>query len=113
MIIFCHFNFNLDLPLLEEFEDLKMDYQDKIKQMENTVNRLKMQLKSAQAELEQTRTALKTMEGSDGHGNYGLNFPEITHICLFNMGIFVSIDPSTDDVVTFQIFCVIKKQYCR
>ncbi|NXU29088.1 CD158 protein, partial [Thalassarche chlororhynchos] len=51
----------------EGFEDLKRDYQDKIKEMENTANRLKMQLKSAQAELEQTRTALKTMEGSDGH----------------------------------------------
>ncbi|XP_035752854.1 coiled-coil domain-containing protein 158 [Egretta garzetta] len=49
------------------FEDLKRDYQDKIEEMENTANRLKMQLKSAQAELEQTRTALKTMGGSDGH----------------------------------------------
>ncbi|KAM9263803.1 LOW QUALITY PROTEIN: coiled-coil domain-containing protein 158 [Cariama cristata] len=46
--------------------DLKRDYQDKIEEMENSANRLKMQLKSAQAELEQTRTALKTMEGSDG-----------------------------------------------
>ncbi|NWY54461.1 CD158 protein, partial [Chionis minor] len=53
--------------LAEGFEDLKRDYQDKIEEMENTANRLKMQLKSAQAELEQTRTALKTMEGSDGH----------------------------------------------
>ncbi|KAM9026028.1 LOW QUALITY PROTEIN: coiled-coil domain-containing protein 158 [Ara ararauna] len=51
----------------EGFEDLKRGYQDKIKEMENTANRLKMQLKSAQAELEQTRTALKTMEGSDGN----------------------------------------------
>ncbi|XP_009894269.2 coiled-coil domain-containing protein 158 [Dryobates pubescens] len=49
------------------FEDLKRNYQDKIKEMENTANRLKMQLKSAQAELEHTRTALKTMEGSDGN----------------------------------------------
>ncbi|KAM6206758.1 LOW QUALITY PROTEIN: coiled-coil domain-containing protein 158 [Sarcoramphus papa] len=49
------------------FEDLKRDYQNKIEEMENTANRLKMQLKSAQAELEQTRTALKTMEGSDGN----------------------------------------------
>ncbi|KAM7113303.1 coiled-coil domain-containing protein 158 [Ciconia maguari] len=53
--------------LAEGFEALKRDYQDKIKEMEDTANRLKMQLKSAQAELEQTRTALKTMEGSDGH----------------------------------------------
>ncbi|KAM4674526.1 LOW QUALITY PROTEIN: coiled-coil domain-containing protein 158 [Amazona ochrocephala] len=53
--------------LAEGFEDLKRDYQDKIREMENTANRLKMQLKSAQAELEQTRTALKAMEGSDGN----------------------------------------------
>uniref|UniRef100_A0A663MN37 Coiled-coil domain containing 158 n=1 Tax=Athene cunicularia TaxID=194338 RepID=A0A663MN37_ATHCN len=53
--------------LAEGFEDLKRDYQDKVKEMENTANRLKMQLKSAQAELEQTRTALKNMEGSDGN----------------------------------------------
>ncbi|KAM6136364.1 coiled-coil domain-containing protein 158 [Phoenicopterus ruber ruber] len=53
--------------LAERSEDLKRDYQDKIKEMENTANRLKTQLKSAQAELEQTRTALKNMEGSDGH----------------------------------------------
>ncbi|KAF1500756.1 hypothetical protein FQV19_0005085, partial [Eudyptula minor] len=57
-----------ELAGLEEgFEDLKKDYQDRIKEMENSANRLKMQLKSAQAELERTRTALKTMEGSDGH----------------------------------------------
>ncbi|NXE22742.1 CD158 protein, partial [Ardeotis kori] len=49
------------------YEDLKRDYQDKIEEMENTANRLKMQLKSTQAELEWTRAALKTMEGSDGH----------------------------------------------
>ncbi|NXN64698.1 CD158 protein, partial [Himantopus himantopus] len=53
--------------LAEGFEVLKRDYQDKIEEMENTANRLQMQLKSAQIELEQTRTALKTMEGSDGH----------------------------------------------
>ncbi|NXG87737.1 CD158 protein, partial [Stercorarius parasiticus] len=53
--------------LAEGLEDLKRDYQDKIEEMENAANRLKMQLKSAQAELEQTRTALKIMEGSDGH----------------------------------------------
>ncbi|XP_053922154.1 LOW QUALITY PROTEIN: coiled-coil domain-containing protein 158 [Cuculus canorus] len=49
------------------FEHLKRDYQDKTKEMENTANRLKKQLKSAQGELEQTRAALKTMEGSHGH----------------------------------------------
>ncbi|NXV14232.1 CD158 protein, partial [Cepphus grylle] len=53
--------------LAEGLEDLKRDYQDKIGEMENAAHRLKMQLKSAQAELEQTRTALKIMEGSDGH----------------------------------------------
>lgn len=35
--------------------------------METTTNKLKMQLKSAQSELEQTRNTLKSMEGSDGH----------------------------------------------
>ncbi|XP_010284223.1 PREDICTED: coiled-coil domain-containing protein 158, partial [Phaethon lepturus] len=53
--------------LAEGFEDLKRDYQDKIEEMENTAHRLRMRLKTAQAELEQTRTALKTMEGSDGN----------------------------------------------
>ncbi|NXG70877.1 CD158 protein, partial [Baryphthengus martii] len=53
--------------LAEGFEDLKREYQDKIREMESTANRLKMRLKSAQAELEQTRTALKTVEGSDGN----------------------------------------------
>ncbi|XP_027655531.2 coiled-coil domain-containing protein 158 isoform X2 [Falco biarmicus] len=53
--------------LAEGFEDLKEYYQDKMEAMESTANRLKMQLKSAQAELEQTRTALRTMEES--HGN--------------------------------------------
>ncbi|XP_054248187.1 coiled-coil domain-containing protein 158 [Indicator indicator] len=53
--------------LAEGYGDLKRNYQDKIKELENTANRLKVQLKSAQAELEQTRTALKTMEGSDGN----------------------------------------------
>ncbi|KAM9381575.1 coiled-coil domain-containing protein 158 [Phaethornis superciliosus] len=53
--------------LAEAFEDVKRDYLDKIKEVENNANRLKMKLKSAQAELEQTRTALKTAEESDGH----------------------------------------------
>ncbi|XP_010177295.1 PREDICTED: coiled-coil domain-containing protein 158 [Mesitornis unicolor] len=52
--------------LAEGFQDLKRNYQKKIKEMEKTANRWKMLLKSAQAELEQTRTALKTMEGTDG-----------------------------------------------
>ncbi|XP_035397556.1 coiled-coil domain-containing protein 158 [Cygnus atratus] len=53
--------------LAEGFEDLKRDCQDKVKEMENNANRLKMQLRSSQAQLEQTRKALKTVEGSDGH----------------------------------------------
>ncbi|XP_071600390.1 coiled-coil domain-containing protein 158 [Heliangelus exortis] len=52
--------------LAEAFEDMKRDYLDRIREVENNANRLKMKLKSAQAELEQTRTALKTVEGSDG-----------------------------------------------
>lgn len=50
-----------------------------------------MQLKSAQAELKQARTALQTMERSDGSDNYGLSFPKITHVCVTNKRIFVSI----------------------
>lgn len=72
---------------------MKRDYQDKVEEMEKTANRLKTQLKSAQLELEQTRNVLKTMEGSGGHGNYGLNVPKMTHMSLFNKKIFVSIDP--------------------
>ncbi|XP_009077962.1 PREDICTED: coiled-coil domain-containing protein 158, partial [Acanthisitta chloris] len=53
--------------LAEAFEDLKRDYQGEIKEMENTANGLQMHLKSAQAELKQARTALKSMEGSDGN----------------------------------------------
>ncbi|XP_019354293.1 coiled-coil domain-containing protein 158 isoform X6 [Alligator mississippiensis] len=53
--------------LTEEYENLKRSYQDKSEEMETTTNKLKMQLKSAHAELEQTRATLKTMEGSDGH----------------------------------------------
>lgn len=70
---------------------MKRNYQSEIEEMENTANRLKMQLKSAQIELKQTRAALKTMEGFDGNGNYGLNFPKISHIRLINQIIFVSI----------------------
>lgn len=92
---------------------MKRDYQGKIEEMKSTANQLKMQLKSAQAELEQTRTALKTVEGSDGNGNYGLNFPKITHICLFNKRVLLSIDPSIVAIIIFQIFCVINEQYCR
>lgn len=82
MMIFCQYNFNLYFNALEGFEDLKRDCQDKVKEMENNANRLKMQLRSSQAQLEQTRKALKTVEGSDGHGNYGMNIPKIPHICF-------------------------------
>lgn len=67
---------------------MKTDYQDKIEEMENTASRLKMQLKSVQAELEQTRTALKALQGPDGNGNYGVNFPQITPTGLFSKSIF-------------------------
>ncbi|XP_068797310.1 coiled-coil domain-containing protein 158 isoform X1 [Struthio camelus] len=53
--------------LAEEYENLKRNYRDKTEEMENTAKKLKMQLKSAKTELDQTRAALKTMEGSDGH----------------------------------------------
>lgn len=47
---------------------MRNDYHDKNEELETTVSKLKLQLKSAQIELEQTRATLKTMEGSDGHG---------------------------------------------
>ncbi|ETE57814.1 Coiled-coil domain-containing protein, partial [Ophiophagus hannah] len=50
-----------------EAEIIKNDYREKNEDMEAIVSKLKMQLKSAQIELEQTRATLKTMEGSDGH----------------------------------------------
>ncbi|XP_039397536.1 coiled-coil domain-containing protein 158 isoform X3 [Mauremys reevesii] len=53
--------------LAEEYENLKRNYRDKSEEMEGITSKLRMQLKSAQAELEQTRATLKTMEGSDGH----------------------------------------------
>ncbi|XP_027710382.1 coiled-coil domain-containing protein 158 isoform X7 [Vombatus ursinus] len=53
--------------LSEDYEVLKRNYRNKSEEMECTTNKLKMQLKSAQVELEQTRNTLKTMEGSDGH----------------------------------------------
>lgn len=81
--------------------------------MKNTANPLKMQLKSAQAELEQTRTALKTMEGSDGNGNYGLSFCKLRQVCLFNKRVLVIIDPSIGAIIIFQILCAIIKYYYR
>nr|XP_012302418.1 coiled-coil domain-containing protein 158 [Aotus nancymaae] len=53
--------------LSEEYEVLKKNFQNKSEEMEMTTNKLKVQLKSAQSELEQTRNTLKSMEGSDGH----------------------------------------------
>ncbi|KAM3831710.1 coiled-coil domain-containing protein 158 [Vipera latastei] len=53
--------------LAEEAEVIRNDYREKNEDMEAIVSKLKMQLKSAQIELEQTRATLKTMEGSDGH----------------------------------------------
>uniref|UniRef100_A0A8C8RS13 Coiled-coil domain containing 158 n=1 Tax=Pelusios castaneus TaxID=367368 RepID=A0A8C8RS13_9SAUR len=53
--------------LAEEYENFKRNYRDKNEEMEGNTNKLRLQLKSAQSELEQTRSTLKTMEGSDGH----------------------------------------------
>ncbi|KAM8801053.1 coiled-coil domain-containing protein 158 isoform 1-T1 [Rhynchonycteris naso] len=53
--------------LTEDYEVLKRNSRNKSEEMETTTNKLKMQLKSAQSELEQTRNTLKSMEGSDGH----------------------------------------------
>jgi hypothetical protein len=53
---------------IEDYEVLKRNFRNKSEEMETTTNKLKMQLKSAQSELEQTRNTLKSMEGSDCHG---------------------------------------------
>ncbi|XP_029800500.1 coiled-coil domain-containing protein 158 isoform X2 [Suricata suricatta] len=53
--------------LTEDYEVLKRNFRNKTEEMEATTNKLKLQLKSAQSELEQTRNTLKSMEGSDGH----------------------------------------------
>ncbi|XP_038615398.1 coiled-coil domain-containing protein 158 [Tachyglossus aculeatus] len=50
----------------EDYEVLKRNYRNKSQEMERTTQKLKTQLKSAQAELEQTRVTLKSMEGADG-----------------------------------------------
>ncbi|XP_060134357.1 coiled-coil domain-containing protein 158 isoform X4 [Zootoca vivipara] len=55
--------------LADELESMKSSYRDKSEELETTVGKLRVQLKSAQIELEQTRATVKTMEGSDGHGN--------------------------------------------
>ncbi|XP_048338669.1 coiled-coil domain-containing protein 158 isoform X2 [Sphaerodactylus townsendi] len=58
----------LELAALAEQSDVaNNDYRIKTEELETTVTKLKVQLKSAQIELEQTRSTLKTMEGSDGH----------------------------------------------
>ncbi|XP_077157238.1 coiled-coil domain-containing protein 158 isoform X2 [Paroedura picta] len=53
--------------IAEESDIVKNDYRLKSEDLETAVAKLRMQLKSAQIELEQTRATLKTMEGSDGH----------------------------------------------
>lgn len=55
--------------LTEESEALKKSYREKTEEMDMAVSKLNMQLKAAQMELEQTRVTLKSVEGSDGHGN--------------------------------------------
>ncbi|XP_060103450.1 coiled-coil domain-containing protein 158-like [Heteronotia binoei] len=58
----------LELAALEEEVDaVKSDYQLKSEELETSVSKLRIQLKTARMELEQTRGTLRTMEGSDGH----------------------------------------------
>ncbi|KAL2304611.1 hypothetical protein Nmel_006562, partial [Mimus melanotis] len=70
--------------LAEAFEDLRRNYQGEIKEMKTTANRLDMQLKLAQAELKQARTALKTMEGFDGSASQPMETSEPTPKSLQN-----------------------------
>nr|XP_056711764.1 coiled-coil domain-containing protein 158 [Euleptes europaea] len=53
--------------LADQSDAVRNEYRIKSEELEATVSKLKVQLKSAQIELEQTRTTVKTMEGSDGH----------------------------------------------
>ncbi|XP_066430443.1 coiled-coil domain-containing protein 158 isoform X3 [Eleutherodactylus coqui] len=53
--------------LAEDYESLKTEYENQRGDKENTTTRLKMQLKAAIAELEQTKNTLNTVEDCDGH----------------------------------------------
>ncbi|KAM4706663.1 coiled-coil domain-containing protein 158 [Discoglossus pictus] len=53
--------------LAEEYDTLKRNYQNRHGETVSTTSMLKMQLRAAVAELEQTKNTLKTMEGCDGH----------------------------------------------
>ncbi|XP_063775762.1 coiled-coil domain-containing protein 158 isoform X2 [Pseudophryne corroboree] len=53
--------------LAEDYKTLKSNYQNQTGDKEHMATILKMQLKTAIAELEQTKSALKTVEDCDGH----------------------------------------------
>ncbi|MGH0140660.1 UNVERIFIED_CONTAM: hypothetical protein FKN15_023272 [Acipenser sinensis] len=53
--------------LTEQHEALKKSHHSKMKEKENATARLKSQLMTASAELEKTKSTLKTLEGADGH----------------------------------------------
>ncbi|XP_069832302.1 coiled-coil domain-containing protein 158 [Dendropsophus ebraccatus] len=53
--------------LAEDYEALKRQYENQAGDKEDTTTLLKMQLKAAVAELEQTKNTLNTMEDCDGH----------------------------------------------
>ncbi|XP_034775822.2 coiled-coil domain-containing protein 158-like isoform X1 [Acipenser ruthenus] len=53
--------------LTEQHEALKKSHHSKMKEMDNATARLKSQLMTANAELEKTKSTLKTLEGADGH----------------------------------------------
>lgn len=60
--------FTLFVYFTEQHEALKKSHHSKMKEMENATARLKSQLMTANAELEKTKSTLKTLEGADGHG---------------------------------------------
>ncbi|XP_072406184.1 coiled-coil domain-containing protein 158-like isoform X3 [Chiloscyllium punctatum] len=53
--------------LKEEYENLQRTYTCKTEEYDWATNKLKAQLKSAQTDLEQTREAMKVLEGADTH----------------------------------------------
>lgn len=52
----------------EEHKELQRLHSCKNEEHEGVVLRLQSQLKNAQAELDQVRSTLRTLEGADGHG---------------------------------------------
>lgn len=52
----------------EEHKELQRLHSCKIEEHEGVVLKLQSQLKNAQAELDQVRSTLRTLQGADGHG---------------------------------------------